>query len=456
MPFSILESMPAESAAWRASSATVMSSLRRKVRTSRPMAISRLALRFPARPWGSCISLSRDARVMGSIAFQYLKRGEADGPAAEFHHGVEQAIPEIVARRAVGEQIKTRGFGKVAAQDDAAHPGDRGLGDRPFGKAVGPTIDTADLGEHLGGVGARKSEPEMGVRPRHRIADGPARLLLAPTPRAVEPSDETAFGGEGIHQQHLVRRQPEGNLAAGLAIAAIAVGTHGHALAGQPFDAAPALEPGARERRQVGKAHLSGRLLVGHFIAEIDRDQPAIGEAETCTSVHELSMHETEPRLAFQPGAPFIRHGSHLLALVFGVIEWQRYDFSLDDRAAGDPNIEAASELRLIGRDIGEADGLAQRGRAYGRSDAPDDIVAPNGQMTLLRHRCFRIGKGEAHKLAGQWASRLDRDRSPAHEVRLVLGDRPGHARLMRMGQPVGVLADDDMPLFEAQHPLGL
>src|SRR5579872_634021 len=114
-----------------------MSSLRRKARTSRPMAISRLALRFPARPWGSCISPSREARVMGSIAFQYLKRGEADGPAPEFHHGVEQAFPEIVSRRAVGEQIEAGGFGEVMAQDDAAHPGDRSLGDGAFGEAVG-------------------------------------------------------------------------------------------------------------------------------------------------------------------------------------------------------------------------------------------------------------------------------------------------------------------------------
>src|SRR5262249_22265651 len=47
-------------------------------------------------------------------------------------------------------------------------------------------------------------------------------------------------------------------------------------------------------------------------------------------------------------------------------------------------------------------------------------------------------------------------DRTLADEERLALRDGPGHVGLVRVGEAIRVLADDDVALLEAQHALGL
>ena len=64
--------------------------------------------------------------------------------------------------------------------------------------------------------------------------------------------------------------------------------------------------------------------------------------------------------------------------------------------------------------------------------------------------------QGEAHQLARERSRRLDPDRALADEERLPAGDRPFHPGLVREGEAVRVLADDDVALLQPQDALRL
>ena len=104
---------------------------------------------------------------------------------------------------------------------------------------------------------------------------------------------------------------------------------------------------------------------------------------------------------------------------------------------------------------VGEADHLVQRGRAHSGGDAADDLLALQHQVAFLGAGVAVVGEREADQFAGQRLLGLDLRRAAADEERLGLGDRPGHVGLPDAGEAVGVLADDDVAFFEAQHALG-
>src|SRR5262245_62067815 len=76
--------------------------------------------------------------------------------------------------------------------------------------------------------------------------------------------------------------------------------------------------------------------------------------------------------------------------------------------------------------------------------------------MAFLGTVGVRIGQREAYEPALRPAGMLDFYRPLADKERLALADRPAHRRLIGMGQAIGILTDDDMPLLEPHHALRL
>ena len=75
--------------------------------------------------------------------------------------------------------------------------------------------------------------------------------------------------------------------------------------------------------------------------------------------------------------------------------------------------------------------------------------------MAFFRLRLgITIGEFEADQFPLHASRFLDRDRAHANKIRLLARDRPGHIGFMRIGQPVGILADNDMPFFQTEETL--
>ena len=76
--------------------------------------------------------------------------------------------------------------------------------------------------------------------------------------------------------------------------------------------------------------------------------------------------------------------------------------------------------------------------------------------MVFLRHGACVIGQDEARELAGNALGFQNVHGRLADEVRLLAPDGPAHSGFRRVCQAVGVLADDNVALFQAQYALGL
>src|ERR1700680_2882986 len=65
-----------------------------------------------------------------------------------------------------------------------------------------------------------------------------------------------------------------------------------------------------------------------------------------------------------------------------------------------------------------------------------------------------RRGKFYTHQLLSRPARLEDRQAALSYEEGFLHRHRPHGVRLVRVGQPVGILTDDEMALFQAQHAL--
>src|SRR5262249_20772462 len=72
------------------------------------------------------------------------------------------------------------------------------------------------------------------------------------------------------------------------------------------------------------------------------------------------------------------------------------------------------------------------------------------------RHRRRRVVDSEADELARQPLGVLDLDGAAADVEWLGLADRPGHVGLVGMREAIGILADDDVTLFQTENALRL
>src|SRR6185436_14813181 len=67
-----------------------------------------------------------------------------------------------------------------------------------------------------------------------------------------------------------------------------------------------------------------------------------------------------------------------------------------------------------------------------------------------------RLIEREADEDSLEWARAYDAEAPLADEERLVVFDGPGHVGFVGVREAVGVLADDDVGFFEAEHALSL
>src|SRR5205085_12305426 len=103
------------------------------------------------------------------------------------------------------------------------------------------------------------------------------------------------------------------------------------------------------------------------------------------------------------------------------------------------------------------ADRSSQRRAAGDARDPADHLVALEDQVTLLRQGAILAWReGDAGQAARQWLGLQDGQTALADEEWLVLAQRPLQVRLVRVGQRVGVLAQDEVPLLQPQQSLGL
>src|SRR5262245_48122699 len=132
-----------------------------------------------------------------------------------------------------------------------------------------------------------------------------------------------------------------------------------------------------------------------------------------------------------------------------------RHDPRLDQAAGRQPHAYLGARRREPRLDLGEADRPPEGGRHPARGDPAGDVVAFHDQAGLIRH--------------DRTVRRLQRDQSwprflrmlpgefwLADEVFLVQLDGPIQLSAKGLGQPIGVLADDEMALFQPQDALGL
>ena len=131
----------------------------------------------------------------------------------------------------------------VVPDHDRRQSRDHGLGDPELGEVTRAKIDAAELGEDAGRFGA--FEPEPGVAFRAWQGVTPGRIFSLS--RGLESVDDVLFSQD----QRLSGREAANQPAAVEPRREIVFGGHGDALAGEPVEGVPALEPNAGGERPV-------------------------------------------------------------------------------------------------------------------------------------------------------------------------------------------------------------
>src|ERR1700724_943219 len=85
--------------------------------------------------------------------------------------------------------------------------------------------------------------------------------------------------------------------------------------------------------------------------------------------------------------------------------------------------------------------------------DAARDRALVDDQMAFLG-QWHRRSKFYTHELLSRPARLEDRQAALSYEEGFLHRHRPHGVRLVRVRQPVGILTDDEMALFQAQHAL--